>query len=525
MNLIINNLRVPVEKDDINEYIKAASDKLVISRGHIKFIKILSKSLDARDKRQFYYEISIAAGVPAGFNNKKNFLPYAENIKPAKKEKKLKDKPIIIGFGPAGIFAALELLEYGIKPLIFERGKKIEDRSIDIQKFIKEGTLNSESNIQFGEGGAGSYSDGKLFSRIKNSENLNKVLDTFIKFGAPEEIDYISKPHLGTDVLCKITRNIRNYILERGGEIHYNSKMTDMIISGNKVSGIIINGEKEYHSSIIYLAVGHSARDTFEMIHKKGIAIEQKEIAVGVRLEHPAETINLIRYGHKYKNVSAIGAAAYSFTYTDKKIKRGAYTFCMCPGGEIVNASSENGLLVVNGMSYSNRASAFSNSAIVITCHKEDYKSNHPLAGIAFQKNMERKAFNAAGGKWKVPAQNLMDFLHEKSSLKLNKNSCKTGTISVNMNKIFPKFIRIVLKRAFNKWKENYPIFVSSQAILLAPETRTSCPIRITRGKNHESLNMKNLYPIGEGSGYTGGITSSAVDAIKAVENSLLNIN
>ena len=301
--------------------------------------------------------------------------------------------------------------------------------------------------------------------------------------------------------------------------------MTDMIISGNKVSGIIINGEKEYHSSIIYLAVGHSARDTFEMIHKKGIAIEQKEIAVGVRLEHPAETINLIRYGHKYKNVSAIGAAAYSFTYTDKKIKRGAYTFCMCPGGEIVNASSENGLLVVNGMSYSNRASAFSNSAIVITCHKEDYKSNHPLAGIAFQKNMERKAFNAAGGKWKVPAQNLMDFLHEKSSLKLNKNSCKTGTISVNMNKIFPKFIRIVLKRAFNKWKENYPIFVSSQAILLAPETRTSCPIRITRGKNHESLNMKNLYPIGEGSGYTGGITSSAVDAIKAVENSLLNIN
>lgn len=520
MNLIITNLRVPVEKDGVNEYINAASEKLVVSRGHIKFIKILGKSIDARDKRQFYYEISIAVGVPDGFNNKKNFLPYIENINLPKKVKKLKDRPIIIGFGPAGIFAALELIGYGIKPLIFERGKKIEERSNDIQKFIKEGKLNPQSNVQFGEGGAGSFSDGKLFSRIKNSDNLNKVLDTFIKFGAPEEIGYINKPHLGTDVLCKVVRNIRNHIIKHGGEIHYNSKATDLITSGDKALGIVINGEKEYRSSIIYLAIGHSARDTFEMIHKKGIAIEQKPIAIGIRIEHPAEIINFIRYGDKYKN-SPIGAATYSFTYTDRKINRGAYTFCMCPGGEIINASSENGLLVLNGMSYSSRSSAFSNSAIVITCHTQDYKSNHPLAGIEFQKNIERKAFNAAGGTWKVPAQNLTDFLREKTSVNLIENSCKTGTVPVNMNKIFPKFTRIVLKRAFNKWKENYPLFVSSRAILLAPETRTSCPIRIIRTENQESANMKNLYPIGEGSGYTGGITSSAVDAIKAVENSL----
>ena len=522
-NIIINNLRVPVEKDTQREYILAAAEKLEISGENIKIIKILSKAMDARDQKQFYYEISMAVGIPDDFNNKNNFLAYSEIVREPKEPKILKDRPLIIGFGPAGIFAALELIDYGIKPIILERGKKIEDRALDVEKFIKEGKLNSESNIQFGEGGAGSFSDGKLFSRLKNSDYLHKVLATFIKFGAPEEISYAHKPHLGTDVLCKVVRNIREYILSNGGEINYNSRMTDMIIKDNKISGIVINGEKEYRSSLIYLAVGHSARDTFEMIYKKGVTIEQKDIAVGVRLEHPAETINFIRYGHKYKNVAAIGAATYSFNYTDKKMERGAYTFCMCPGGEIVNASSEEGLLVTNGMSYSKRDSKFSNAAIIITCRAEDYKSTHPLAGILFQKNIERKAFAASGGNWKVPAQNLMDFLHEKSSLKLNENSCKTGTVSVNMNKIFPKFIRIVLKRAFNKWKENYPVFVSSQAILLAPETRTSCPIRISRKENWESVNMKNLYPIGEGSGYTGGITSSALDAIKAVENSLLS--
>jgi uncharacterized FAD-dependent dehydrogenase len=292
------------------------------------------------------------------------------------------ERPVIIGFGPAGMFAALELIEYGIRPLIFERGKKIEDRSIDVQRFIKERTLDPESNIQFGEGGAGSYSDGKLFARIKNSYYADKVLDTYIKFGAPEEIRYVSKPHIGTDVLCKIVRNIRNYILERGGEIYYGAKMTDMLISDGKASGVVINGTTEYRSSLIYLALGNSARDTFVLLHDKGVALEQKPISVGVRIEHPTELINLIRYGDKYKDHRALGNATYSFTYTDRKIKRGVYTFCMCPGGEVVNASSEQGLMVVNGMSYSQRSSPFSNSALVVTCHTGDYGSTHPLAGI-----------------------------------------------------------------------------------------------------------------------------------------------
>ena len=514
-------MRIPVEKDGRDAYVKAASQKLNVCETAIDIVKMLSKTLDAGDQEQFYYDISLVVHISDSFDNRENLPLYTETITKEREPKTIAERPIIIGFGPAGMFAALELIAYGFKPIIFERGKKLEERSLDVQKFRKEKVLNPESNIQFGEGGAGSYSDGKLFSRKSNTTYVNKVLDTFIRFGAPEEIGYVGKPHLGTDVLCRIVKNIRGYILERGGEIHYSSKMTDMLISDGRALGVVINGNMEYRSSIIYLALGHSARDTFEMIHKKGIAIEQKPIFVGVRVEHPAEIINLIRYGEKYKDFPGIGAANYSFTYTNRKTGRGVYTFCMCPGGEVINASSEEGLMVVNGMSYSGRSSAFSNSALVVTCHTDDYRSIGPLAGIEFQKDIERKAFNAGGGRWEVPAQNLVDFLCGSISVDLNKNSYKMGAVSVNMNEIFPAFVNETLLTAFNKWKEDYPLFVSNHAILLGAETRTSCPVRIKRSEKYESVNIKNLYPIGEGSGYTGGITSSAADAIKAVECSL----
>ena len=521
MDLIINDLRIPVERDGMDEYVKASSEKLELDKGSFQFVKILSKSLDISDKEQFYYKISIVVSTPESFENKENFpvyTVYPERAIAVRKAKNSTERPVIIGFGPAGMFAALELIDYRIKPIIFERGKKIEERSIDVQRFIKERVLDPESNIQFGEGGAGSYSDGKLFSRLKNSEYINRVLDTFIKFGAPEEIGYVSKPHLGTDVLCRIVRNIRNYILERGGELYYSSKMTDIFIADDKVSGVTINGEKEYRCSSLYLAVGHSSRDTFEMLHKKGVVLEQKPISVGVRIEHPVKIINLIRYGDKYKDFPAIGAANYSFNYTNRKTGRGVYTFCMCPGGEVVNASSENGQMVVNGMSYSTRSSAFSNAALVVTCHTHDYRSTDPLAGIGFQKDIERKAFNAGGKTWEVPAQNLMDFLSRRTSGSLNENSFKMGAVAADMNEIFPSFVNEELVSAFNTWKEDYPLFVSDHAILLGAETRTSAPLKIKRSEKYESVNIKNLYPIGEGSGYTGGITSSAADAIKAVE-------
>ncbi len=415
MKLIRCNVQIPVEKDGPVEYLSAAAQQLHISQNRIELVKILNKALDANNAEQFYYDIALVVRTPDSFDNRDNLPHYTETPAPDRKSKSSGQRPIIIGFGPAGMFAALELLAYGLKPLIFERGKKIEERSIDVQRFIHERVLDPESNIQFGEGGAGSYSDGKLFSRVNNSTYANRVLDTFIKFGAPEEIGYIRKPHLGTDVLCRIVGNIRRHILELGGEIHYSSKMTDMIIADGKAVGVVINGEKEYPCSSLYLAIGNSSRDTFELLHTKGISLEQKPISVGVRVEHPAETINLMRYGDTYKDFAGIGAATYSLTHTNRTTGRGVYSFCMCPGGEVINAASENGLLVVNGMSYASRASAFSNSAIVVTCHTSDYASTGPLAGIAFQKDIEQKAF-AAGGNWKAPAQNLLDFLSGRVS-------------------------------------------------------------------------------------------------------------
>ncbi len=417
--------------------------------------------------------------------------------------------PVIIGFGPAGMFAALELIEKGVKPVVFERGRKIEERTVDVQRFIAERVLNSESNIQFGEGGAGSYSDGKLFSRPgNNNAYVQKVLGTLIKFGAPPEIAYMKKPHLGTDVVCNIVRNVREHVLQNGGEIHYNAKLTGLLIAHKKVAGVIINNAGEYLSSSVFLAVGHSARDTFALLKADGVALEQRAISIGVRLEHPAETIKKIRHGEP----------TYSFTYTDRTARRGAYTFCMCPGGEIVNASSEEGMLVLNGMSYAARSSQFSNAAIIVTCHEEDYASKDPLAGIEFQRAVERKAFTAGGGSWSAPAQNLEDYLSGRVSDRLNKNSFKMGVVPADLNQIFPHPVNEALTAAFLKWRQEEPAFVSRDALLLAAETRPSCPLRIKRTADYVSENIAGLYPIGEGSGYTGGITSSAADAIKAVE-------
>ncbi len=516
MNLIISDLRVPVENDTVPEYLKAATARLGVDRENIKLVKIISKSLDSKNKEQFFYELTVVVTVPETFINKENLPPYNEAQTKTITPKSNKEKAIIIGFGPAGMFAALELIERGIKPVIFERGKKIEERSVDVEKFFKERTLDPESNIQFGEGGAGSYSDGKLFSRMGgNTGYMNRVFHTLIKLGAPEEILYINKPHLGTDMLCKIVKKIRGHVLEYG-EIFYSSKMTDLIVSEGRAVGVVINGEREFLAPKIYLAIGHSARETFDLLQRKGVALERKPISVGLRIEHPAEIINLMRYGDKYKNYSAIGPAFYSFTHNGGD--RGVCSFCMCPGGEVLNASSENALLAVNGMSYSARSSKFSNSAIVVACQPDDYGPGGPLAGIEFQKDIERKAFSAGGGNWKVPAQNLPDFLAGRTSKVLNTNSCRSGTKSADLNEVLPRYVCEALRSAFNKWKQDYPAFVSENAVLLGAETRTTCPVRIKRGDSFESESTKGLYPIGEGSGHAGGITSSAIDALKAVE-------
>lgn len=460
-----------------------------------------------------------ALEVPDNFSNPEKFPVYTEANSPFKKKIKISQNPLVVGLGPAGMFAALELLDHGIKPIIFERGKRIEERSLDVRRFIEERRLNPESNIQFGEGGAGSYSDGKLFSRRnRNTGYVSRVLDTFIRFGAPPEIAYMDKPHLGTDVLCRIVANIRKYILEMGGEIHFSSKMTDILFSEGKISGIRINGNKEYFSDTLFLAMGHSSRDTFEILCERGVAMEPRSITMGVRIEHSAETINLMRYGRKYKDYKGLGAATYSLNYTDRAIKRGVYTFCMCPGGEVVNASSEEGGLVLNGMSYAARSSPFSNAALVVSCHLSDYPGKGPLAGLTLQREIEEKAFRAGGSDWKAAAQTLKDFSEKKTGGNLPENSFKMGVQAGDMHDIFPSFILDQLHAAFEQWKKEQPLFVSEEAILMAAETRTSSPVRVLRKENFESINVCGLFPIGEGSGHTGGITSSAADAIHAVE-------
>ena len=428
----------------------------------------------------------------------------------------MQKQSVIIGFGPAGMFAALELLERGYRPVIFERGKRIEERTTDVENFFQNKQLDLESNVQFGEGGAGSFSDGKLFSRKHNTEIANKVLETFVKFGAPSDITYKSKPHLGTDVIRVIVKNIREYMLSKGGEIHFSSKLTGLISSGGEIKGVIINNDREFLASKIFLAIGHSARDTFEMLHQNQVSMQLKPIAVGLRIEHPAELINQIRNQNGEPE-----AATYSFSYADKETGRGVFTFCMCPGGEVVNASSESGRLVLNGMSYAKRNSKYSNAAIVVACKTADYGFDHPLAGINFQKEIESKAYIAGGSDWKVPAQNLQDFLADKESQALLENSCRLGVRPAQLSSLFPAFVSRSLKTAFHSWKNDYPLFVGEQAILLGAETRTTCPISFPRNDSFDSVNANNLIPIGEGSGHAGGITSSAVDAIKAVRASV----
>ena len=521
MKIIVRNLMIPIEQDSQVTYLDYAAKKINICPNQLSIYKILNKIFILKNKDQFYYEVSLVIDVSGNISSSKKLETYVETIPQPKVPVVCKDRPVIIGFGPAGMFAALELIENGIRPIIFERGKKIEERAKDIQNFIQNRKLNTESNIQFGEGGAGSYSDGKLFSRKNNTRHVQQVLETFVRFGAPKKICYISKPHLGTDVLCKVVKNIRNFIVEHGGEINFNSKLTDVVIENDEIKSIIINNTQEFPASTLYLAIGHSARETFQMLYRNGIELEQKPISVGVRVEHPASLINLIRYGKKYQNYPGLEAATYSFNYTDRKIGRGVYTFCQCPGGEILNASSENGKLVVNGMSYSTRSSEFSNAAIVVTCKTEDYNSDHPLAGISFQEQIETKAFAHGGKNWSVPAQNLLDFLADKTSVSLNPNSCKLGTVSCDLKDIFPGFVVDELKNAFNFWAKDEPLFVAESGILLAAETRTTSPVRITRTENYNSVNIKNLFPIGEGAGYAGGISSAATDGIKVIEKSL----
>ena len=502
-------------KQDIKDKV---SKLLHINVDEIKNLKINKKSLDARKKDNLFYVYEVDIEVE---NEKKLLRKYKSNdifetpneeyLFPPKKEI---DQPIIIGCGPAGLFCAYILSLQGYNPIIYERGEKVEDRVKTIEEFWKTNKLNINSNIQFGEGGAGTFSDGKLNTLTKDKFNRQKkVFEIFVENGAPEEIMYINNPHIGTDILRTVIINMRNKIISNGGKINYNSKLEDIIIENNEVQSIVVNGETIPCKNLI-LAIGHSARDTFEMLSTKDLDMSAKPFAVGVRIEHPQKLIDIHQYGEKY--YKDLPPASYKLTYQTKQ-NRGVYSFCMCPGGYVVNASSEEGLLAVNGMSNHARDTENANSALVVTISPDDF-GNNPLDGIKFQRELERKAY--IEGNSLIPVQLYKDYKSNEKSTSINSiNVITKGSYSLgNLNNIFPEFINESLKEAIEYFNTKIEGYSNPDAILLGVESRTSSPVRIPRDENGLSK-IKGLYPCGEGCGYAGGITTAAIDGLKTAEN------
>ena len=514
----VRQLKVSILNDTKEELINKIIKKINIKKDEILDLKIVKKSIDARYKNNIYYIYEVELKLKDEDKIIKSKDVYVTNntkysCKVTGKEK-IKERIVIVGSGPAGLFCAYMLSLYGYNPLIIERGDKVENRVKKVNEFWKTGKLDENCNVQFGEGGAGTFSDGKLNTLIKDKENrFKKVFEIFISNGANEDIMYINKPHIGTDLLRNIIINMRNKIISMGGEFKYNSCMTDIKIKDNKIKSIIINNKEEIKCDALVLAIGHSARDTFYMLNDKGINMNSKPFAIGVRIQHSQDMINKSQYGKFSKYLKP---SDYKLTYTSKSNK-GVYSFCMCPGGYVVNASSNNGYLAVNGMSNHKRDSQNANSAIVVQVTKDDFGPNL-FDGLEFQKKLEDLSFSSCNGK--IPTQLYKDFKNKKVSTKFKSiiPEFKGQYEFYDLNKILPKFICDNLIEAIDSFENKIKGFSNDDAILSAVETRTSSPIRILRDENYIS-NIDGIYPCGEGAGYSGGITSSAIDGIKVFES------
>ncbi len=433
-------------------------------------------------------------------------------------------RPIVIGTGPCGLFAGLLLAQMGFRPLILERGKAVRERTKDTFGLWRKSILNPESNVQFGEGGAGTFSDGKLYSQIKDARFLGrKVLSEFVKAGAPPEIFYVSKPHIGTFRLVGMVENMRNTIHGLGGEIRFGCKVTDVIVEKGNVQGVTLANGDRIAARHVVLAVGHSARDTFEMLHARGVYIEPKPFSIGFRIEHPQSVIDRARYG-KFAGSPLLGAADYKLVHHCRN-GRSVYSFCMCPGGTVVAAASEPERVVTNGMSQYSRNERNANAGIVVGLTPEDYPG-HPLAGIEFQRHWESCAFEAGGRNYCAPAQLVGDFIANRASAALGTvtPSYTPGVRMTNLNTCIPAYAADAIREALPAFEKQIRGFAMNDAVLTGVETRTSSPLRITRNAAYESLNTRGLYPAGEGAGYAGGILSAAVDGIEVAEAIALNI-
>lgn len=509
------------EQDLLQKIIKT----LHISEKDVKQYQIKKKSIDARKKPhlQFVYTIDVEVLNEAQVLKKQkgNQVTLAKDKVyefPTSGTQNMKYRPIIIGSGPAGLFCAYLLAEHGYKPIVFERGASVEERAEDIEEFWETGVLNTSSNVQFGEGGAGTFSDGKLNTGVKDPMGRNrKVLEIFVENGAPEDILYLNKPHIGTDILIRVVKNMRSKIIKWGGEVHFHSQMIDFELENEKQKSITILSDKEKQvipAETVVLAIGHSARDTFSMLYEKGMPMQAKAFAIGVRVEHPQNWINDSQYGENCPY--ELPSADYKVV-TNLENGRGVYSFCMCPGGYVVNASSEEGLLAVNGMSYHAREGQNANSAIIVTVTPEDYGLEHPLDGMYFQQSLERKAFEE--GKGLVPVQRFEDFCANQATEKLGLviPQIKGNYRLANVRNIFPEEIADSIALGIKSFDKRIRGFADNDVVLSGVESRTSSPVRILRNEMFEIENT-GIYPCGEGAGYAGGITSAAIDGMKTAE-------
>ncbi|MCR1952132.1 MULTISPECIES: FAD-dependent protein [unclassified Clostridium] len=523
MSIRVNNIALKIDEDK-DTLIKRVSKKLKISESEIKNIKIIKESLDARKKNDIKYIYCVEVehkNEEKLVNRLKDkdvkFEAPSYNAEIVSGDKELKNRPVVVGFGPAGIFAALLLAEKGYKPLVIERGEDVDKRTETVDNFWKTGELNTESNVQFGEGGAGAFSDGKLTTRIKDTR-CDYVLRELVRAGAPEEITYVAKPHVGTDLLKGVVKNIREKIKELGGEVLFSSKLEDIKSEDGRVKSIIVNG-KEIECENLIIAIGHSSRDTYEMLHKRDVFMQPKAFAIGVRIEHPQELINKSQYGDMYQHPK-LKAAEYRLTYQSEKLKRAVYSFCMCPGGVVVAAASENERLVSNGMSYHARDLANANSALVVTVGPEDFEGDSPLRGMEFQRHYESLAYKLGGGKYKAPVQLVGDFMQDKVSTKLGSvtPSYTAGYVFKDLRECLPDYVIEALKEGIVDFDKKIKGYGNYDSILTGIETRTSAPVRMTRDENLQSISMNGLFPAGEGAGFAGGIISAAVDGLKVAE-------
>ena len=531
--LRITELKLPIDHPE-EDLRPAIVQRLGIASDDLLDFTLFKRSYDARKKSSelcFIYTIDLNVKGEAVLLNRfaddrnVNVAPDVSYKFVGQAPGDLCQRPIVVGFGPCGIFAGLLLAQMGFKPIILERGTEVRQRTKDTWGLWRKSVLNPESNVQFGEGGAGTFSDGKLYSQIKDPKHQGrKVLHEFVKAGAPDEILYVSKPHIGTFRLTGVVENMRQQIQALGGEVRFEQRVTDVLIEDGQLTGVELASGEQLHSRHVVLALGHSARDTFRMLHSRGVFMEAKPFSVGFRIEHPQSLIDSARLG-KYAGHPKLGAADYKLVHHASN-GRAVYSFCMCPGGTVVAATSEPNRVVTNGMSQYSRNERNANAGIVVGITPEDYPGSGPLAGIALQRELESRAFELGGGTYEAPGQLVGDFLQGKPSTKLGsvEPSYKPGVRLGDLSTALPDYAIAAIREAIPAFDRQIRGFNLYDAVLTGVETRTSSPLRITRGDDLQSLNVKGLYPAGEGAGYAGGILSAGVDGIKVAEALALDL-